>query len=151
MNEIPDPAQFAGDAAIPMKARSGVGVLLINLGTPDATDAASVRHYLREFLNDRRVIEENTLLWRLVLNAVILPLRPRSRGRDYERIWNREKDESPLKTVTRSQAHQLAAVLALRGKPVTVDFAMRYGNPSIRSRLAALAAQGCTRVLAVPL
>jgi ferrochelatase len=150
MNEIPDPAQFtldAGDA----KAKSGVGVLLVNLGTPDATDAASVRRYLREFLHDRRVIEEDTLTWKFVLNGVILPLRPRSRGRDYEKIWNREKNESPLKTVTRSQTAQLAAVLAQRGKPVAVDWAMRYGNPSIRSRLAALAAQGCTRVLVVPL
>jgi ferrochelatase len=151
MNEILDPVQFARDTAGGPAVPSGVGVLLINLGTPDATDAASVRRYLREFLNDRRVIEENTLLWRLILNAVILPLRPRSRGRDYERIWNREKNESPLKTITRSQAHQLSAVLALRGKPVAVDFAMRYGNPSIRSRLAALAEQGCTRILAVPL
>ena len=151
MNEIPDPAQFTripdGDA----KVHSGVGVLLVNLGTPDATDVASVRRYLREFLRDRRVIEEDTLTWKFVLNAIILPLRPRSRGRDYEKIWNRERNESPLKTITRSQAAQLAAVLAQRGKPVAVDWAMRYGNPSIRSRLAALAAQGCTRILAVPL
>jgi ferrochelatase len=150
MNEIPDPAQFTRSAA-GQGVRSGIGVLLVNLGTPDATDAASVRRYLREFLHDRRVIEEDTLTWKFVLNAIILPLRPRARGRDYERIWNRQKNESPLKTVTRSQAAQLAAVLAQRGKPVVVDWAMRYGNPSIRSRLAVLAAQGCTRVLVVPL
>jgi protoporphyrin/coproporphyrin ferrochelatase len=150
MNETPDPAQFARSAA-GQDVQPGIGVLLVNLGTPDATDAASVRRYLREFLRDRRVIEEDTLTWKFVLNAIILPLRPRSRGRDYEKIWNREKNESPLKTVTRSQAAQLAAVLARCGKPVAVDWAMRYGNPSIRSRLAALAAQGCTRVLAVPL
>jgi protoporphyrin/coproporphyrin ferrochelatase len=150
MNEIPDPPQFTCSAA-GQAVHSGVGVLLVNLGTPDATDAASVRRYLREFLHDRRVIEEDTLAWRFVLNAIILPLRPRSRGRDYAKIWNREKNESPLKTVTRSQAAQLAAVLAHRGKPVVVGWAMRYGNPSIRSRLAALAAKGCTRVLVVPL
>src|SRR6516225_7144269 len=112
MNEIPDPAQFTRSAA-GQRVRSGIGVLLVNLGTPDATDAASVRRYLREFLHDRRVIEEDTLTWKFVLNAIILPLRPRARGRDYERIWNREKNESPLKTVTRSQAAQLSAVLAL--------------------------------------
>src|SRR5262249_21025077 len=150
MNEIPDPAQFTL-AAADAKAHAGVGVLLVNLGTPDATDAASVRRYLREFLHDRRVIEEAALAWKFVLNAIILPLRPRSRGRDYEKIWNRERNESPLKTITRSQAAQLAAVLAQRGKPVVVDWAMRYGNPSIRSRLAALAAQGDTRVLVVTL
>ncbi len=150
MNEIPDPAQFTPCAA-GREAQSGVGVLLVNLGTPDATDAASVRRYLREFLHDRRVIEDNTLTWKFVLNAIILPLRPRTRGRDYARIWNRDRNESPLKTVTRSQAAQLAAVLAQRGKPVVVDWAMRYGNPSIRSRLAALATQGCTRVLVAPL
>lgn len=130
---------------------SGVGVLLVNLGTPDAADAGSVRRYLREFLSDRRVIENDTLAWKIVLNAVILPTRPRARALDYQRIWNRERNESPLKTITRSQAGKLAAALAARGKPVVVDWAMRYGNPSIRSRLAALAAQGCTRVLVVPL
>jgi ferrochelatase len=151
MNEILDHTQFTRDAMNDQKAHSGVGVLLVNLGTPDATDAASVRRYLREFLHDRRVIEEDTLVWKFVLNAIILPLRPRARGRDYEKIWNRDRNESPLKTITRSQADQLSAVLALRGKPVAVDWAMRYGNPSIRSRLAAMAAQGCTRILAVPL
>ncbi len=151
MNEIPESVQLASESGGGLKTRSGIGVLLVNLGTPDGTDAASVRRYLREFLRDRRVIEEDTLVWRLVLNAVILPLRPRARGLDYARIWNRERNESPLKTVTRSQADQLSATLALRGRPVVVDWAMRYGNPSIRSRLTALAAQGCTRILAVPL
>ncbi len=150
MNEIADPARFTRDSA-DRQVPAGIGVLLVNLGTPDATDAASVRRYLREFLRDRRVIEDDTLTWKFVLNAIILPLRPRSRGLDYARIWNREKNESPLKTITRSQAAQLAAVLAQRGKPVAVDWAMRYGNPSIRSRLHALTAQGCTRILVVPL
>jgi protoporphyrin/coproporphyrin ferrochelatase len=152
MNEIPDHAAFTHSPADHTKNQSGpVGVLLVNLGTPDATDAASVRRYLREFLNDRRVIEEDTILWKFVLNAIILPMRPRRRGLDYEKIWNRERNESPLKTITRSQADKLSAALTQRGRPVVVDWAMRYGNPSIRSRLAALASQGCARVLAVPL
>ena len=157
MNEAPDHTAFdRHDAPLP-QAGSGqttssqAGVLVVNLGTPDATDAASVRRYLREFLADRRVIEEDTLLWKFVLNAIILPLRPRRKGLDYEKIWNREKNESPLKTITRSKADKLAIALMQHGKPAVVDWAMRYGNPSIRSRLAVLAAQGCTRVLVVPL
>jgi ferrochelatase len=132
--------------------RSGsVGVLIVNLGTPDATDAKSVRRYLREFLRDKRVIEEDTITWKFVLNAIILPLRPGRKGLDYAKIWNREKDESPLKTITRSQAGKLSVALAQHGKEVVVDWAMRYGNPSIHSRLAALTAQGCERILVVPL
>src|SRR6266478_7225792 len=152
MNEVPNHAAFTHRPADHPNVRSGsIGVLLVNLGTPDATDAKSVRRYLREFLNDKRVIEEDTILWKFVLNAIILPRRPRRKGLDYEKIWNREKNESPLKTITRSQADKLSAALALRRKRVVVDWAMRYGNPSIRSRLAALAAQGCERILVVPL
>jgi protoporphyrin/coproporphyrin ferrochelatase len=135
----------------PAVASGRIGVLLVNLGTPDATDAQSVRRYLREFLNDKRVIEEDTLLWKLVLNGIVLPFRPRKKGLDYEKIWNREKDESPLKTITRSQADKLAQMLAPAGPHVAVDWAMRYGNPSIASRLAALAEAGCERILLVPL
>jgi protoporphyrin/coproporphyrin ferrochelatase len=153
MNQALDDAAFTCAPALrQQQGRSGtVGVLIVNLGTPEAANAASVRRYLREFLHDRRVIEEDTLLWKFVLNAIILPLRPRRRAHDYAKIWNHEKNESPLKTITRSQADKLAAALAQHGKPVTVDWAMRYGNPSIRSRLAALVAQGCMRILVVPL
>jgi ferrochelatase len=151
MNEIPNRAAFTHRPADHPKIQSGsVGVLVVNLGTPDATDAQSVRRYLREFLHDKRVIEEDTILWKFVLNAIILPLRPRRKGLDYEKIWNRENNESPLKTITRSQADKLSDVPALR-KQVVVDWAMRYGNPSIRSRLAALVARGCDRILVVPL
>ena len=132
-------------------APARIGVLLVNLGTPDATDADSVRRYLTEFLADKRVIEETGLLWKIVLNGFILRFRPRRKGRDYDKIWNREKNESPLKTITRSQAEKLAAILEPLGKHVTVDWAMRYGNPSIASRLAALAEKGCDRILLVPL
>src|SRR5262245_33827930 len=95
MNKVPNHAAFAHRPADHPNVRSGsIGVLVVNLGTPDATDAKSVRRYLREFLNDKRVIEEDTLLWKFVLNAIILPRRPRRRGLDYEKIWNRERNES---------------------------------------------------------
>jgi len=153
MNDVSDPgsALTHRPADHPQVSCGAVGVLLVNLGTPDATDARSVRHYLREFLHDKRVIEEDTITWKFVLNAIILPLRPGRKGLDYEKIWNREKNESPLKTITRSQADKLSAGLAFRGRPVVIDWAMRYGNPSMRSRLAALASRGCDRILVVPL
>ena len=88
-----------------------IGVLLVNLGTPDATDYWSMRRYLKEFLSDRRVIEENRIKWWLILNLVILSIRPGRKGRDYDKIWNRERDESPLKTITRAQAEKGAAML----------------------------------------
>jgi ferrochelatase len=127
-----------------------VGVLLVNLGTPDATDYWSMRRYLKEFLSDRRVIEENRLKWWLVLNLIVLTVRPGRKGRDYEKIWNRERNESFLKTITRSQTEKLAAGLAKYPR-ILVDWAMRYGNPSIASRLDAMKAAGCDRVLIVPL
>ncbi|KWV54037.1 ferrochelatase [Bradyrhizobium macuxiense] len=127
-----------------------VGVLLVNLGTPDTADAAGVRVYLREFLSDPRVIEDQGLRWKLILNGIILRVRPRSKARDYLKIWNVEKNESPLKTITRSQAEKLAAAIADHDH-VVVDWAMRYGNPSIQSCIEALAARGCSRLLVVPL
>src|ERR1700752_2888294 len=120
-----------------------VGVLLVNLGTPDATDYWSMRRYLKEFLSDRRVIETNRALWWLILNLVILTIRPGRKGRDYDKIWNRERDESPLKTITRAQSEKLAAMLAPADGRVMVDWAMRYGNPSLASRLDALRRAGC--------
>ena len=132
-------------------ATSGIGVLIVNLGTPDAPTPAAVRRYLKEFLNDRRVIEKNSLHWKAFLNGVILPLRSRRRARDYEKIWNRDKDESPIKTITRSQAEKLGGILEPLGKHVIVDWAMRYGNPSIASRLEVLVTWGCERILVMPL
>jgi ferrochelatase len=128
-----------------------IGVLLVNLGTPDATDYWSMRRYLKEFLSDRRVIEENRLKWWLVLNLIILTVRPGRKGRDYDKIWNRQRDESPLKTITRSQSDQLEEILDKVDKRIRVDWAMRYGNPSIRSRLEALSDQSCERILLIPL
>ncbi len=129
----------------------GIGVLLVNLGTPDRADAASVRRYLKEFLTDRRVIENDGFLWRLFLNGVILPIRSRRKARDYQAIWNRDKDESPFKTITRSQAAKLAGILEPLGKHVIVDWAMRYASPSIASQLEKLIARGCDRILVMPL
>src|SRR3979411_3095896 len=127
-----------------------IGVLLVNLGTPDTADAKGVRDYLREFLSDPRVIEDQGLRWKLILNGIILRIRPARKARDYRKIWNTEKNESPLKTITRAQSEKLAAAISGHDH-VVVDWAMRYGNPSIRSRIDALAAQGCDRLLVVPL
>jgi ferrochelatase len=129
-----------------------VGVLLVNLGTPDTADARGVRVYLREFLSDPRVIEDQGLFWKLILNGIILRVRPGRKARDYRKIWNTAADESPLKTITRAQSDKLAAAIADHDHDhVVVDWAMRYGNPSIASRIAALTAQGCDRLLVVPL
>jgi ferrochelatase len=136
-----------------MSARSTagrIGVLLVNLGTPDATDYWSMRRYLKEFLSDPRVIETNRALWWLILNLVVLTIRPGRKGRDYEKIWNRERNESPLKTITRAQAEKLADTLEADPR-LSVDWAMRYGNPSIASRLDVLVAKGCERILVAPL
>ncbi len=134
----------------PDVAHGRIGVLLLNLGTPDATDYWSMRRYLRQFLSDRRVIEVPRLIWWPLLNLVILTKRPGPKGRDYAKIWNNEKNEGPLKTITRNQASSLGE--ALRGDPrIIVDWAMRYANPSTESRIQALQAQGCERILLVPL
>jgi ferrochelatase len=127
-----------------------VGVLLVNLGTPDSADTRGVRVYLKEFLSDPRVIEDQGVKWKLLLNGIILRIRPRRKARDYLKIWNTEKNESPLKTITRAQAEKLAADIADHDH-VVVDWAMRYGNPSMQSRIEALTAQGCDRLLVVPL
>lgn len=134
----------------PQPAGGGrIGVLLLNLGTPDATDYRSMRRYLKEFLSDRRVIEEPRLKWWVILNLIILTVRPGRKGKDYEKIWNRERDESPLKTVTREQAERLQA--RLEDERIVVDWAMRYASPAIAPRIAHLQKQGCDRILLVPL
>jgi ferrochelatase len=127
-----------------------VGVLLVNLGTPDTADTRGVRVYLKEFLSDPRVIENQGLLWKLILNGIVLRTRPRTKARDYRKIWNTERDESPLKTITRAQSEKLARSIADRDH-VEVDWAMRYGNPSIRAGIEQLMARGCDRLLVVPL
>jgi ferrochelatase len=128
-----------------------IGVLLLNLGTPDATDYWSMRRYLSEFLSDPRVIDYPAWLWQPLLQLVILSKRPFSKGKEYEAIWNRELNESPLKTVTRSQAAKLAVRLAGRRPEILVDWAMRYGNPAIEPAIRRLVEQGCRRLLLMAL
>lgn len=125
-----------------------LGVLLLNLGTPDATDYWSMRRYLKEFLSDRRVIETPRIIWWFVLNLIVLTFRPKKSGAAYDKIWDREAGDSPLRVITASQAAKLQARL---GDEVLVDFGMRYGNPTTESKLKALQAAGCDRVLLVPL
>ena len=127
-----------------------IGVLLINLGTPDATDYRSMRRYLAEFLSDRRVIEASRFIWYPVLHGIVLNVRPQKSGANYEKIWNREKDESPLRTFMRGQSEKLAAALADLPE-VVVEWGMRYGNPSTASAVDRLVAQGCRRILSFPL
>jgi ferrochelatase len=136
-----------GGAAV---ASGKIGILLVNLGTPEGTDYWSVRRYLKEFLSDRRVIETNRLLWWFILNGIVLTIRPFKSGEKYRQVWNEELDESPLRTITRDQSEKVAAALAAR-KNLVVDWAMRYGEPSIASRIEALRAQGCDRLLIFPL
>ncbi len=129
-----------------------IGVLLSNLGTPEGTSYWPMRAYLKEFLSDRRVIETPRWLWWPLLNLVILQTRPKKKGLDYASIWNNDKDEGPLKTITRSQAEKLQAYLSeLAGDRIVVDWAMRYGYPAIKDRVQALLDQGCDRILLVPL
>ncbi|GLS34089.1 ferrochelatase [Mesorhizobium albiziae] len=127
-----------------------IGVLLVNLGTPDGTDYWPMWRYLREFLSDPRVIELNKAIWYPILYGLVLTTRPTKSGANYKKIWNREKNESPLRTFTRSQSEKLAAVFA--GNPeIVVDWGMRYGTPSIASVVERMEAQGCDRILTVPL
>lgn len=127
-----------------------VGVLLVNLGTPDGTDYTSMRRYLAEFLRDRRVIEWSPLYWYPILYGIVLNRRPQKVGKAYESIWNRDLDESYLRTYTRSQAEKMAARLGDLPN-VIVDWGMRYGKPSIAEKLTALQSQGCERILLFPL
>jgi len=128
-----------------------VGLLLVNLGTPDGTDYWSMRRYLKEFLSDRRVIEVNPLIWKPILYGIVLTRRPFASGKAYASIWNKERNESPLRTVTRAQAEAVATGLKDTAPGVVVDWAMRYGRPSIAERLDALRSNGCDRILLFPL
>ena len=127
-----------------------IGVLIVNLGTPDGYDKKSMYKYLREFLTDKRVIEWPKFLWYPILYGIVLNVRPAKSGAAYKTIWDHELDESPLRTFTRSQAAKLSEMMAGKDQ-VVVDWAMRYGNPSIASRLDFLKEQGCDRLLIFPL
>jgi len=130
----------------PPVATGKIGVLLVNLGTPDAPDARSVRRYLAEFLSDRRVVEIPPLVWQPILRGVILRTRPSKSAHAYGLVWG--EDGSPLAAITRAQAEALRDAF---GPGVIVDHAMRYGRPAIGERLAALKAAGCERILIAPL
>jgi len=140
------PSAAAGAAAKPAK----VGIMLLNLGTPDGTAYKPMWRYLREFLSDPRVIELNKAIWYPILYGLVLTTRPQKSGANYERIWNREKNESPLHTFTRAQAEKLAQALADLPN-VKVGWAMRYGNPSTASVAKSLVEAGCDRILTFPL
>ena len=127
-----------------------MGVLIVNLGTPEGTDYWSIRRYLQEFLSDRRVIEAPRAIWLPILQLILLR-RPATKGRDYAAIWNRERGEGPLKTITRSQSEKLEGALGDLRPHVEVDWAMRYGFPPIADRLRSMQAKGCDRILAIPL
>lgn len=138
----------------PEVAQGKVGILLVNLGTPDGTDYRSMRRYLSQFLSDRRVIELPRVLWQPLLQTVILSRRPQRSGEAYEKIWNKEQDESPLRTITRRQAEKVAQRFTGNNgssPEVLVDWAMRYGTPSIEERLKRLNEAGCRRILIFPL
>jgi len=144
-------ADTAGPSAGAAPVKPGkIGIMLINLGTPDGTDFKPMWRYLREFLSDPRVIELNKAIWYPILYGLVLTTRPKKSGANYARIWNREKNESPLRTFTRSQAEKLTEALADLPN-VVIDWAMRYGNPSTESVARRLVEQGCERILSLPL
>ena len=125
-----------------------IGVLLVNLGTPDATDFWSIRRYLKEFLSDKRVSEVNRFLWSIILNLFILTFRPSKTAKAYKKVW-RADNKSPLLHFSEQQASKLGQRIS--NDQIIVDFAMRYGNPSIKSKVQALKEKGCNRLLIVPL
>ncbi|MFV3076075.1 ferrochelatase [Niveispirillum fermenti] len=150
MSVTPQPPALP--AGHPLLPRPKIGVLLINLGTPEGTDYWSMRRYLSEFLSDRRVVEIPPFIWQPILQGIILTFRPSKSGHAYAGIWNRERDESPLKTYSRAQADGLRAVLSqAHGDRVVVEWGMRYGHPATADAIDRLLAQGCDRILLFPL
>ena len=125
------------------------GILLVNLGTPDSTSWWDVRKYLKEFLSDKRVIEINPVLWQIILNLVILNLRPSKTAKAYKEIWMEKSNESPLRFYTKEQTLKLKKKLS--EESIVVDYAMRYGNPSIKSKLNKLKSEGCENIILFPL
>ena len=136
----------------PKLPRERVGILLANLGTPDGYDYWSMRRYLNEFLSDRRVIDYSPFIWQPLLQLVILSKRPFSSGAAYKSIWNEEQGESPLATITKAQVEKVRAAMAERyGDDVLVDYCMRYGNPSTKSKVRIMIERGCRKILFFPL
>jgi len=136
----------------PALPKAKIGVLLANLGTPDNYDYWSMRRYLSEFLSDKRVIDYPAWKWQPLLQLIILSKRPFTSGAAYKSIWNEEAGESPLMTITKDQTAKIKQAMAKRyGDQVVVDFAMRYGNPSTKSKVRAMVEQGCDKILFFPL
>ena len=125
------------------------GVLIINLGTPDSTKWLDIRRYLKEFLSDRRVIEVNPILWKLILNIIILNLRPSKTAKAYKEIWMKDVNMSPLLYYTQKQAEKVSN--SISNENLIVDFAMRYGNPSIKTKIKKLHEKGCENLVILPL
>lgn len=143
----PDPHRFDPDP--PAREMGAVGVLLINLGTPDEPTPGAIRRYLAEFLSDRRVIELPPVLWQLILRGVILPRRPRKLAPRYKEIWL--ESGSPLLVHSQNQTDALGRALDARHLNARVALGMRYGGPSVTDALAKLRGQGCERILVVPM
>ena len=125
------------------------GVLIVNLGTPDSTSWFDIRKYLKEFLSDKRVIEVNPIIWQFILNVFILTFRPSKTAKAYKEIWMKDKNISPLLHYTQKQAEKLSSLMS--EKNLLIDYAMRYGNPSIRSKIATLHEMGCENLIILPL
>ena len=125
------------------------GILIINLGTPDSTNWFDIRKYLKEFLSDRRVIEVNPVIWQVILNLFILTFRPSKTAKAYKEIWMKDKNMSPLRYFTERQAEKLSEQIG--NEKIIVDFAMRYGNPSIKSKIHRLHKEGCENLIILPL
>ena len=125
------------------------GVLLINLGTPNSTKWLDIRRYLKEFLSDRRVIEVNPILWKIILNLIILTFRPSKTAKAYKKIWMKDKNMSPLRYYTQNQAIKLNKKIG--NDKLIVDYAMRYGQPSIKSKIKDLKEKGCENLVILPL
>ena len=130
--------------------KNKIGVLLVNLGTPENTDTKSIRVYLKEFLSDRRVIDVPKILWWLLLNFIILNTRPKKTAAAYKKIWlKNDPDGSPLRKITRLQSEKLQK--KINKKNIIVDYAMRYGSPSIKSKLSEFKEKGCDRIIILSL
>ena len=133
----------------PKVLHSKTGILLINLGTPDSTGWLDIRKYLKEFLSDQRVIEVNPILWKIILNCFILTFRPSKTAKAYKEIWMNKEDMSPLRYFTIKQSQKLSK--KIKSNNIFVDYAMRYGNPSIKSKIIDLQKKGCEKLIILPL
>ncbi len=151
MPETPRPVSHLPADHPPVKVPK-TGILLANLGTPDGFDYWSMRRYLNEFLSDRRVIDYSPWIWQPLLQTIILTKRPFSSGAAYKSIWNHDKGESPLMTITKAQTEKIRQTMVEKyGDQIVVDFCMRYGNPSTPSKVREMTDAGCRRILFFPL